>query len=219
MWPFRVKQRVRLEAFCKDFYDRLIYHPMIGETDAESAAIWDEFIADLTPSGGHPIERKAFHREMTAIYFELFGLAWYHELKRDKYMIPQSVFTKQYLEEKGGKDLWEAMAEYNQAVAQSHEYIPIRGERMRRRTLEMDVSMRDGVFEKWVKAGVDEVCVARATNRIGTHLTVDAAYLLLADKLASRLRTEFEETFALTHAFRGLYEGARESIKSVRVEP
>ncbi len=222
MWPFTRKPRVELEEFCRDFYDRQIVDGRIHETDV-TTAFWDVVLDDLAKDSllkGTP-DRAAFHQEMTAIYFELFGLAWSHIFKRDKYQIPQAALTKHYLEEKDALDTWEATADYSQAGGSSITETPIRGQKMRRATVVMVTSMRVDLFDKWEKAGVDPECAARVANRLSSRpqWNSGATSSELVNTLGSRLSFEFlpQGRFRMQAVLSGLYEGAHKAIRAVNI--
>ena len=54
---------------------------------------------------------------------EIFGLAWVHQLGKKELIVPELVFTQRYLRSMNRNDIWEAMADYNQAVLGSAEQV------------------------------------------------------------------------------------------------
>ena len=54
---------------------------------------------------------------MTALRMELFGLAWQEKFKSEQYTIPQSFFTRLYLQKINKTEIWDIMGEYNQKIA------------------------------------------------------------------------------------------------------
>lgn len=67
------------------------------------------------------IDSQKLATEMVPLRFELFALAWQHKFG-EKSTIPQSVFTKQYLQEKGRADIWNAAGIYNNAIGRSSRH-------------------------------------------------------------------------------------------------
>jgi hypothetical protein len=113
------KAKVTIEDFCRGFYDTQIFHPPIvaGEDVGEAwwGMVYNSIVEADESFGG--IEKALFIRQMTALRLELFALAWGHKFKQERFTVPQSIFTRQYLIEKGKLELWDIMREYNHAVA------------------------------------------------------------------------------------------------------
>ncbi len=223
MGLFSRKPKVGIEQFCREFYDSQIFHPIIADTDVGS--VFFETVFNSVVEADHSfarVKRATFDREMTALRMELFGLAWCHRFKREEFTIPQSLFTKRYLEENGKLEIWDTMGEYNQAIAISSDEI-VTGERRRAWVVSMN-KLRSDLFDKWVEAGVDPKCVARALNRIGSDESWKKGTTLrrLTARLAARLRCrkdlESEAFFRLEAVIFGLYEGAEKAIKSVNLQ-
>lgn len=122
MGLFSSKPKIGIEEFCREFYDRQILHPTIiaGGTDVGSVFLEGAFnyVVEADQSFA-AIDPTLFRKEMTALRMELFGLAWSHKFKREEFTLPQSFFTKRYLEENGKLDIWDIMGEYNLANARS----------------------------------------------------------------------------------------------------
>ncbi|MFC2014699.1 hypothetical protein ACFLUP_01755 [Chloroflexota bacterium] len=169
------------------------------------------------------VDIEVFKLEMTALRLELFGLAWIHQLKKDKYVLPEIFFTKNYLEQNKQQEIWNIMGEYNQAIARSGADIAS-GERMRRGWVSFINTLRIELFKKWVEAGVDEKCAARVSNRTGTdvawskQITLNYLTARLADRLGCDINTDHEALFKLQAVILGLYNGATEAIKSVNLQ-
>ena len=225
------KPKISVEDFCQQFYDSEVFHATIAGTDA-----WSSFLEIAFKSVSEAdqsfavIDKTVFQREMTGIRLELFGLAWGHKLKKEKFTIPQSLFTKRYLEENEGLQIWDIMGEYNKAIAESSIEIAS-GERSRRGWITFMNVMRSEIFKKWAKANVANInamtqaekdqltCVARAINRLGTEVAwekgITTQYLTarLADRLGCNENLNSEALFRLAALIHGLYEGAMEAIK------
>src|SRR5262245_16508565 len=118
------KPKARLSDICQQFYDKFILHPTIPGTNIDLTsggfeAVRGEIIeVDQAFSRVQPAQ---FVEEMMTIWFEVFGLAWLHEVG-EKYTATQSAYTKNYLERKNRLDIWEKMGEYNQAISRSGAY-------------------------------------------------------------------------------------------------
>lgn len=111
------------------------------------------------------------------------------------------------------------MADYNQAIAGS-SFATATEERARRANITFLNELRWRLCNKWFEAGVEPHCAARVANRLGTEVAWSAGITppMLIDTLVQRLRCELnsEGRFRLEAAAFGLYNGAKEAIKSVR---
>ena len=219
---FNRKPKVRLDECCRNFYDNHILHPNIEglsvgsiyfDTVRQSIIEADSSFASVDP--------QLFAAEMTVLRFEVFGIAWLHEVG-DKNAAAQSEFTKSYLEEHGELDIWESIEPYNQAVARSSTLGQKPDTASGRAYLSFIDSMRMQLFEKWHKQGFDPKCVARAANRLSTEeawkksLTPGFLMLTLCDRLGCELNEEAQ--FRLVAIIVGLYNGARETLNEVKIE-
>jgi hypothetical protein len=134
----------------------------------------------------------------------------------------QNLFTKYYLQEEGRLDIWEAMEPYNQWVGQvvSEYYAdsPLaRDYLIKRDTLRFQ-------YTKWrSEQGFDEEFIKRAINRMypeelwTTFFAPWSLMLVLQDHLGCEVNEEAQNH--LTYHIRGLYEGARDAIREVSIEP
>lgn len=216
------KPKVGIEEFCREFYDSQIFHPIIAGTDVGAA--WRETVLKSVTEADNSfaaISPVLFQREYTALRVELFGLALTHHLKRDEHTLPETIFTKIYLEQNGQLEIWDAMLEYNQAIARSAAEIAT-GKRARRATMGFINELRFGLGKKWIKAGVDVECAARVLNRIGTEVSWSKGITLqmLVDVLLRRLGCQLnsEGIFRLQAVLYGLYNGAKEAVKSANLQ-
>ena len=218
------KSKIGIEEFCRQFYDSQIFHPIIAGEDVGSG-FWEtafNFVAEADQSFA-AIDPAVFQREMIALRIELFGLAWMHHLKQDKYILPEIVFTKSYLEQNGQLDIWDAMCAYNQAIARSSVEV-IAGERMRRAWIVGMNKFKIDSFGEWVEAGVEPECATHLGNRLGTDvawskgITLKMLTARLADRLGCDINLNSEALFRLGSVIFGLYNGAKEAIKSVNLQ-
>lgn len=218
---FSRKQKVQLDAFSHDFYERNIINPMVAGVDAgrtyADTVMHSIVEADVTFKA---VDSDRFHSEMMLIRFETFALAWMHQLG-DKHAATQSLYTKTYLKERGREDVWEGLAPYNQAVARSSTMGQTSDTPTGRAHLAFTNKMRADLFDEWHKQGFEPDSVALAANRVATNVAwekgITAAFLMLTlcDRLGCQLNDEGQ--FRLIAIIRGLYDGARETMKLVKV--
>jgi len=227
-----------IEEFCKQFYDRNIFHaPAIASTDAASlfCGTYYDTIVKADPSFAW-IDKTLFRREMDAIRLELFAFAWDLIFRDEKFKIPQSVFTRRYLEKENHPEYWDIMCEYNRAVAQSAT-MDKNGKAMEGRQGQARItfvnSYRFGVFKEWNnknKALQDSSpkdfdyqgeCLGRVINRLCSDIdwADGVVKLALARTLASRLgyghekKLNTEAASTMMAIIFGLYKGATETIQ------
>ena len=248
MGLFSKKERVGVEEFCRQFYDKVIFHPIIAGQDFNE--VWyDNVFHSIVEADKSfaTIDKGVFRQEMTALRLELFGLAWLYKFPKDRFTIPQSIFTRQYLESTGKLELWDSMVEYNKVIAQSafptSTGIQTRsrlGKQMqegvqRGRTTFVN-TFRWGVFEKWAEANIGHPsapteeekmlgsCVICVVSRMLADIRKDDCMLvkLLAAKLAERIGCDAslnaEAFLRLGAVIFGLYEGAEKAIKGIKLE-
>ena len=111
------RPKISIEEFCQQFYDSQIFHAIIAGEDVWAGFLGIAFQSVVEVDQSLAIvDRTVFRREMTALRIELFGLAWGDRFKQERFTVPQSIFTRHYLEEHEKFDLWDIMGEYNQAL-------------------------------------------------------------------------------------------------------
>lgn len=118
-----------------------------------------------TDSNFANIDYQKFNNEIVALQFELYALAWLHQFG-DRLAIAQSVFTKNYLNERKQNNIWEAMEPYNQAIARSTTIGRTPEKAFDRVYLAEINTTRVNLFEQYHKEGFDDKCVARVFNRL-----------------------------------------------------
>jgi len=81
MGLFSRKQRVQLEEFCREFYDSNLLTPVIGGVDL-GENYFQTVKGSIAEVDGKfaAIDSKLFRAEMTLIRFEVFSLAWLHQI-------------------------------------------------------------------------------------------------------------------------------------------
>lgn len=221
MWPFSRKERVNLETFCREFYDRQILNPEIAGVDA--GKVYYETVrcsVAEVDSEFAIVDAQDFRDQMRLIYFEVFGLAWLHVLG-DKHAAAQSDFTKRYLEERGQAGMWNALEPYNSAIARSSTLGQSSDTAAGRGYLAFRNRILADSFDRWHSRGFDPKVVARAANRLCTDVACEkgdtAAFLMFA--LCEQLGCEPNEKAQgrLIAVIRGLYDGVHTTLKAITV--
>lgn len=237
------KPNLSIEECCQQFYDSNIFHSKIVagrdfwsialDTILKSVAEFDQSFLSVDPT--------IFRNEMTALRMELFAfaLASSKKFNTEKYTIPQSLFTRSYLEENRNLEIWDIMAEYNQAIAMSAT-MNAKGEQFSGRIGIAQITFvndsRSRMALRWAKniLGNGTVpteerkakieCINSVANRIGadTKREDDVVVKLLCSRLANRLRCDVnlksEALFRLATTIFGFYKGAEEYLKSVDLQ-
>ena len=248
MGLFNKKQKVGVEEFCRQFYDNVIFHPIIAGQDFNE--VWYDNVFNSIVEADKSfaaIDKSVFLREMMALRLELFGLAWLCKFPDIRFTIPQSIFTRQYLESNGRLELWDSMVEYNKVIAQSAFPTPTGIQMHTRLGKQMQKGVDRGkttfvrtfrweVFKKWADANVGDPsapteeelklgsCVLHVMGRLLVDIRKNDCMLakLLAAKLAERVGYDAslnaEAFLRLGAVILGLYEGAEKAIKGVRLE-
>ena len=230
------KPKVGIEEFCREFYDSQVFHAVISGEDV-GKGILDAMLDSVAEANESfaTIDRTLFYQEMRALRLEVFALAWAHRFKREEFTIPQSFFTRHYLEENGKLDIWDIMGEYNQAIDDSVT-LTATGERMEDWRVAKANVARFNMWNKWMEANISDPksmtkededhakCVARVANRIGADIRRNNSILVgrlaarLADRLGCNINLETEALFRLGAFIYGFYRGAKEYLKSVELQ-
>ena len=222
MGLFSRKQKVRLDTFCADFYDQHILNPVVAGVDCGRA--WSETVVRAVTEVDHTlatVDCDTFLSEMIVIRFEVFALAWLHQLG-DKHAGAESAYTKSYLEQKARQDIWGDLEPYNRAIGRSSTLRQTYETAAGRAYLTFRNRILADLCDKWLAQGFEPDAVARAVNRLLTEVAwkkgITAACLMLT--LSDRLGCELNEQgqFRLTAVIRGLYDGARGTLRQVKVE-
>jgi len=218
---FDRRPKASVAGFCQRFYDQSIL-AQIGPVDAHAALAESDLRslveADASFAG---VDQGAFTLELAAVRFEVFSLAWLHNVK-DKFAPSQTAFTKVYLHQRGRTDIWEAMLPYNKAIAQSATNGCDSSTPAGRGILTFVHSFRADIFITWQKQGYDLEAAGRATNRLCTDVAwkerVTAA--LVATVLSRAVGVDPNEAALLraTAIVIGFYNGAAEAIGQVRIQ-
>ena len=167
------------------------------------------------------VDLTAFCNEIVLIRIELFALAWLHQLG-DKHIAAQSAFTKRYLELHTQSFMWDALEPYNQAIARSSTLAQSSDKAVGRAYLTLRNKIVADFFDQWCSKGVDPKVVARAANRLSTEVAWSRGITsgLLLHTLCSQLGCELNEEaqVRLVAVIRGLYDGARKTMKGIVVD-
>ena len=223
---FSKKQKVEIGPYCQLFYENVVLNCVVNGVDI-NAKIFETLknaLADTHPNFVD-IDSQKFNNEIVALQFELYALAWLHQFG-DKLAVAQSVFTKNYLNEKKQNDIWEAMEPYNQAIARS----PAIGKTMEKafdRVYFIKVNTtRSNLFDQYHKEGFDDKCVARVLNRLFSEdawkkgVTASLLLFALCDRLG--FGKDFEPSKETHHRWfielNDFYEKDRASLSKVKLK-
>lgn len=114
---FNKKAPVSVEDFCSDLYEEYIFKPVLKVSyyDVDIYEVYVDELKKVDPLFSL-VDKQMLIDELITIRLELFALVWVHKFVSDKIIIVQSVFTKQYLENKGRKDIWIKMQPYSNMI-------------------------------------------------------------------------------------------------------
>ncbi len=220
------KPKARLSDICQKFYDTAILHPTIPGINIDVTSDYFEGVRGSIIEVDQAFSRvqpAQFAEEMMAIWFEVFGLAWLHEVG-EKYTATQSAYTKNYLQRENRLDIWERLEEYNQAISRSGAYGISKDTQEGKLTLALRDKEKVDKFKLWMDQGIDPKCVARAANRLGTekawadNRTRSALIFTLCTRIGyDPMELHDDARFRLEATIFGLYNGAKEFLSEVRV--
>jgi len=245
---FESEPKTDVEQCCREFYNMmfnlhdssLIRSKLVAGTDMWSVLLDDYYgsvmEADKSFASVAPV---LFRTEMTALRMELFtfALGCSKKVNTDKFTIPASFFTRSYLEEKGKLDIFNIMAEYNQAIARSAvmdaNLKQYSGSMGNARVIFVN-DLRSRMALKWVQEYVGDRpdpteesqaqkigCINMVANRLGADIeredgvVVKSLCVRLAARLGCDVSLNSEALFRLSAILYGLYKGAEEYLESV----
>lgn len=222
---FSKKQKVNLEEFCSEFYEKNILNPVIEGINAGSVFV-DTIKRNIVEADNNfsKISTQKFTDEVTLLRFELFSLAWLHQFGV-KSAVSQSVFTKDYLHKKKIDYIWVNSELYNQAIARSGTLGKTPKKALDRVFLGNRNKTIADLFDHYHVEGYDSKCVARALNRMFTEKAWDkgvtAGLLMFAfcDRLGfeSNFEPTKEAQLRLTSIIRGFYDGAKQAVSKIEI--
>ncbi len=155
MWPF--KPKMEIGEFCGDFYNSRVFRPMVS-LQKDAPLVWDSAFKSIedVDYAISQADQQSFITEFNALKIELFGLAWTHTLRQEEYLVRETIFTRKYLDDMKRQEIWDAMANYNQAIAASAQELDDRS------------NERERVVVRLVNNGLEEAAAKRVVNRSGT---------------------------------------------------
>ncbi len=230
MGLFTTKKEVRLEDFCRDFYETQILNSKIGEESVNPNAMYAEVlkksITEIDNSFAN-VDVQKLTDELTVLRFELFALAWTHKFINGKNVIAQSAFTKRYLKEKGKEDIWKGMEIYNNAIdGGTLHWLSSLGDT----NLSFNHGMRKDLtvknLEEAQKNGITDDSVDRENNRLWSEnawrerIILGGLLITFCNELgidAEKLNRQAQ--INLMTAIAGLYMGAQQSWDKIKIIP
>jgi len=225
---FSRKQEMKLEDFCRDFYDTQILNPVIGKIDAGNvfSDVVKKNIVEVYPEFSK-IDSEKLNEEIKVIRFELFALAWTHKFISGKIVVAQSDFTKSYLHEKSRDDIWAGMEPYNNMIdSVTLHWLTSLG----KMNLIFNYNMREDLTKKNIEAakelGVEnDDSVARVNHRLWSENAWKQKQMLgpLVFTFCERIGVNAHELnqeaqFRLATTIKGLYDGAEQSWDKVKIK-
>jgi hypothetical protein len=180
-------RHINVEQFCGKLYDNCVFFSAHENSKENQQAYWGFIYLSIKAISNkfQHIELDAFSREMTALQYELFGLAWMHHSSsekrafEEKTSLDEIVFTKNYMEQHGYREIWDIMSYYNKTIADALLHPSIKAkDRPFPSLIAIDDEMsycithqnfikklrKDGI-DKWKeKVGLD--CATHVANRI-----------------------------------------------------
>jgi hypothetical protein len=213
---FSRKQEVGLEDFCRDFYEKFID---ASETFRNSVIEAEDDFST--------IDYKKFDTEIVFLRFELFALPWTHKFISGKIVVAQSAFTKSYLQEKGRNDIWNGMKHYNESIGDATlNWLSNLG----KINVVFNYNMRKDLTAKNIKdakelgINIDD-SIERVNERVWSEMAwkqriiLEYLVLIFYDRLGLNPNELNKGAgFRLAGLFRGMYEGAQQSLNKIKIK-
>ena len=220
-------KKAKLEDVCRDFYDKAYINPKVGAVDA-SKVFYEVSRKNLIEVDKHfeKITLENITKELQALQFEMFALAWTHKFISGKFLVAQSAFTKRYLHEKGKDDIWENMKDYNDIIDGTTLEWLINQSRM---TLGFNYGVREDLTKENTKEAeelniTDKESIQRANHRLwsGEAWRQKKLHISLVYIFCKHLNLKVEELnrdaiIGLGAIIHGMYEGAKESWRNIKI--
>lgn len=111
---FSKKKELTLKDFCRGFYDMLIKK---ADSNDDYPDFFKKSLTEVDPDFAN-VDPLMLKNELIILRCELFALVWAHKFG-ERSAIDQSIFTKNYLKEKGKIEIWNGMGHYNKAISHS----------------------------------------------------------------------------------------------------
>jgi len=121
-----LKPKMNIEQFCGRLYGNCVFFSTDDYPADMHSLFWSEIFDSIvkTDDAFQYIDFDIFTSEMTALQVEIFGLAWMHHFRleryhglEEKYTLGEILFTKNYMEHNGYGNIWNTMSYYNKAIA------------------------------------------------------------------------------------------------------
>ena len=225
---FSKKPEVSLENFCRDFYDNQILNPVVGGVNV-GIVFSDVVIKQVSEAGPvfTNVDKQKLVEELTTLRFELFALAWTHKFISGKDVVVQSDFTKRYLHEKRRDDIWTGMEPYNNIIdGATLHWLTNLG----KMNLSFNYNMREDLTKKNIEVAKELVIenddrITMVNHRLWSEnawkqkLMLEPLVFAFCDRIginANDLNKEAQ--FCLVATFKGLYDGAQQSLGKVRIK-
>jgi hypothetical protein len=224
---FSRKQTVDLNSFCRDYYEKNIINPVIQGIDVSEVYIdtVKKYLVEADKDFLN-ITSEMLASEIIPLRFELFALAWMHRFT-GKFAIAQSIFTKNYLHEKGRDDIWDYMKYYNNAIdGATLNWLTNLG----KMNLSFWYGMRKDLAAKNIddakKLGVEaDESIDMVNNRLCSEnawkqkLILNTIVSVFCDRIAvDPNKLSDDAIFRLAATIFGLYEGAQQSLEKIKIE-
>ena len=126
-WP-KAKRKLTTEDICREYYESQIFRPTVDDEASPTYFFADVSIyLEAIDASLKEVDIVTFSKEMVAINFKLFGLAWLNHNYEPNKKLPMSgsfftkeiAFTKQYIQDTGRGDIWGIMGFYNHVLAET----------------------------------------------------------------------------------------------------
>jgi len=217
---------VNVQDFFKDFYDRMIFHPVFWGLDFKWFFLdtaYNEIVKIDKLFGS--VDRDAFRKEMIALRMELIAFSFYiHNSKKDELLLAQSVFTKNYLQDNGSLDIWDTMLEYNKVISES-SCRHLEGNRpLWRGCVSFHNNFMFNKCKEFLNThntdGTDPVCIGRVCNRYTSEIAWKKHFTerYLMSKLVERINCNKEinpdALMGIIATFMGFYQGADKAVSA-----
>lgn len=214
------KRSVKLEEFCREYYETYVYNLSGAEKRKTTNIIYDGTLNSIQEADSEllTVRTDLFYAVMDLLRIELFALAWIHKFG-EKSAIKQGSFTKKYLYEKNKENIWRALQPFDEAVKEASlaVYNP---EKSWARTTELTIiKVRADQWTKAVKDGYDSEAAERALGRSATDQIWKGPFIprylvvIICKSLSHDLNDECQQR--MTDIIRDFYSLALREINKI----
>ena len=222
---FSRKQKIKLEDFCRNFYDTQIFNPTVNGVNY-SSVLPDYMTEKIDPIFAH-VDKQKLTDELITLRIELFALAWTHKYAGGgMIVINQSIFTKDYLYKKGKDDIWNNMEDYCTIIDRATlELIRTLGKASKI----FNYNQRKGFIANNIEiAEKNGISIDECVNRVNNRMLSEAAWMkkmmlgplayLFCERIGLYLNDiDPERGFHLMVFIKGFYDGAKQSWDKVKI--